>query len=176
MFLLRKNIFALAICTVLTTSCSSFFGSGANEVTSVPIDEIGSTLDTRDDTLAVPDGLDTPQDLGGASPYYGYGAAAPSPAYAGGNVSVSAILGVWRASVNGRKCQVATPQTKLGNGYRAAPIRCPGAFGQVRSWSVAQQRLSFFDVQGRKIVDLYPSGMGTFVGQSTDGASVVLSR
>jgi len=88
----------------------------------------------------------------------------------------ASVAGVWRASIGGTSCQIATPQTKFGQGYRAGPMRCPGLFSDVKSWAISGKKLSFFDSAGNPIAALYSEATGGFSGQTTSGQTVVLSR
>lgn len=90
-------------------------------------------------------------------------------------VAPSSISGVWRASVDGMTCQIATPQTKFGNAYRAGPLHCPVALSAIRSWAIINNQLVFYDANGSSVATLYSTGSG-FSGQTTTGAQVRLSR
>lgn len=94
----------------------------------------------------------------------------------GAAIMPAAISGVWRASVNGMTCQIATPQTKFGNFYRAGPLHCPAALGAIRSWAIVNNnQLVFYDANGGSVATLYSNGSG-FNGQTATGSPVTLSR
>lgn len=86
------------------------------------------------------------------------------------------VAGVWKASIGGLNCQVATPQTKYGQGYRAGPLHCPEAFTRVSSWAVSGKQLNFYDTSGSPVATLYSSGPGRFEGNTITGQTVILSR
>ena len=86
------------------------------------------------------------------------------------------VAGVWNASVSGQSCQVATPQTKFGAGYRAGPLRCPAPIDGVKSWNVAGKQLSLYDESGSVVARLYSSGPEKFDGQTSTGLPISLNR
>ncbi|WP_336293777.1 AprI/Inh family metalloprotease inhibitor [Bartonella sp. CB169] len=88
----------------------------------------------------------------------------------------ASIAGVWNLSVGGKVCRIATPQTKFGQGYRAAPLHCSGIFSQVKSWDVKGKRLYFYNNSGRIIVVFYSSNIDRFEGRTLNNHLVVLSR
>ncbi|WP_332065220.1 AprI/Inh family metalloprotease inhibitor [Bartonella sp. CB189] len=88
----------------------------------------------------------------------------------------ASIAGVWNLSVGGQVCRIATPQTKFGRGYRAAPLRCPGVVSRVKSWETKGKKLYFYDNLGRIVVSLYSSDFSHFEGYTLDNYPVVLSR
>ncbi|WP_295894744.1 AprI/Inh family metalloprotease inhibitor [uncultured Bartonella sp.] len=92
------------------------------------------------------------------------------------DLTPGAIAGVWKASVGGLNCQIATPQTKYGQGYRAGPLHCPEAFSKVSSWAVSGKQLNFYDGSGSPVATLYSAGPSRFEGNTTTGQAVILSR
>ncbi len=88
----------------------------------------------------------------------------------------ASIAGVWKLSIEGKVCRIATPQTKFGQGYRAGPLHCPGIASQVRSWAVKGKRLYFYNNYGRVIITLYSSNIDRFEGRTLDDHPVVLRR
>ncbi|WP_455480730.1 AprI/Inh family metalloprotease inhibitor [Bartonella sp. B12(2025)] len=88
----------------------------------------------------------------------------------------ASIAGVWNLSMGGKVCRIATPQTKFGQGYRAAPLHCSGLFSQVNSWAVKGKKLYFYNSSGRVIVALYSSNVDRFEGRTLNNYPVVLSR
>ncbi|MET3589074.1 hypothetical protein ABID23_000144 [Bartonella silvatica] len=88
----------------------------------------------------------------------------------------ASIAGVWKLSVSGKTCRIATPQTKFGQGYRAGPLNCPGIISQVNSWGIKGKRLYFYNNSGRVIVALYSSDIDRFEGRTLDNHLVILSR
>jgi len=91
-------------------------------------------------------------------------------------LSPASVAGVWKASIGGMNCQIATPQTKFGKGYRAGPLHCPAIFSRVNSWSVNGSQLVFYDNTGNRIATLYSSDGLRFEGQTGSGMQVILSR
>jgi len=73
-------------------------------------------------------------------------------------------------------CQLATPQTKAGQGYRAGAIHCPAAFARIGSWNINGRPLIFYDKSGKSLATLYSSGANSFAGQTAAGMPVSLSR
>lgn len=92
------------------------------------------------------------------------------------DVLPASVAGVWNLSVNSKKCRVATPQTKFGQGYRAAPLNCSGAISRVKSWNVKGKKLYFYDGSGRVIVTFSSFHLDRFEGYTLDNKAVVLSR
>jgi len=92
------------------------------------------------------------------------------------DLTPGAIAGVWKASVGGLNCQIATPQTKYGQGYRAGPLHCPEAFSKVASWAVSGKQLNFYDGAGSAVATLYSAGPSRFEGNTVNGQAVILSR
>lgn len=106
---------------------------------------------------------------------YSAGSAAAEPAGAM-DLTPAGVAGVWRADLGGMKCQLATPQTKAGKGYRAGAIRCPAAFAQVGSWNINGKQLIFYDKSGNNLAVLYAVGANSFSGRTGAGMPVSLSR
>lgn len=92
------------------------------------------------------------------------------------DLTPASVAGVWKASVGGMNCQIATPQTKYGQGYRAGPLHCPAALTGVSSWAVNGKQLSFYDGSGSSVATLYSTSQGRFEGQTNSGQAVILSR
>jgi hypothetical protein len=86
------------------------------------------------------------------------------------------VAGVWKASVSGQSCQVATSLTKLGANNRAAPLRCAAPIDGVKSWNVAGKQLTLYDETGNTVARLYSSGTEKFDGQTETGMPISLSR
>jgi hypothetical protein len=86
------------------------------------------------------------------------------------------VAGVWKASVSGQSCQVATSLTKLGANNRAAPLRCAAPIDGVKSWNVAGKQLTLYDETGNTVARLYSSGTEKFDGQTETGVPISLSR
>jgi len=86
------------------------------------------------------------------------------------------VAGVWRAEVDGLPCQIATPMTKFGQGFRAGPMRCPVALSNVNAWNVQGQELIFYNRDGAPQATLYSTNGTSFVGRSQDGAQIILTR
>ncbi|WP_455477030.1 AprI/Inh family metalloprotease inhibitor [Bartonella sp. B41] len=92
------------------------------------------------------------------------------------NLFPASISGVWNLSMGGKTCRIATPQTKFGQGYRASPLHCSGIVSLVKSWSVKEKKLYFYDNSGRIVVALYSYNTDHFEGRTLDGYTVILSR
>lgn len=92
------------------------------------------------------------------------------------DLTPASVAGVWKASIGGLNCQIATPQTKYGQGYRAGPLHCPASFTGVSSWAVNGKQLNFYDNSGSPIATLYSAGSGRFEGNTVNGQAVILSR
>jgi len=91
-------------------------------------------------------------------------------------LSTASIAGVWQASVDGMPCQIATPMTKFGQGYRAGPMRCPAALASVNVWNVEGRELVFYNREGAPQATLYSTNGSSFIGRSQDGAQIILTR
>jgi len=91
-------------------------------------------------------------------------------------LSAASIAGVWQAAVDGMPCQIATPMTKFGQGYRAGPMRCPVALSNVNAWNVQGQELILYNRDGEAQATLYSTNGTSFVGRSQDGAQIILTR
>ncbi|WP_455476108.1 AprI/Inh family metalloprotease inhibitor [Bartonella sp. B17] len=88
----------------------------------------------------------------------------------------ASIAGVWNISGAGKTCRIATPQTKFGQGYRAAPLGCSGVASRIKSWAVKGKKLYFYDKSGRTVVVLYSSNLNHFKGITFDNHPVFLNR
>jgi len=86
------------------------------------------------------------------------------------------VAGVWRAEVDGLPCQIATPMTKFGQGYRAGPMRCPVALTGVNSWNIEGTRLVFYNREGAVMAQLSSSNGTGFSGRTVSGSTLTLSR
>jgi hypothetical protein len=98
------------------------------------------------------------------------GAAPSAPVTEGG------VAGVWNVSVGGQSCRVATPRTKFGQGYRAAPLRCPAPLDGVKSWAVQGSQMILYNESGSQVASLSSSGPEKFNGTTSSGSPVSLSR
>ncbi|WP_455474134.1 AprI/Inh family metalloprotease inhibitor [Bartonella sp. B30(2025)] len=92
------------------------------------------------------------------------------------DLSPASIAGVWNLSMDGTNCRIATPQTKFGQGYRAAPLRCSGSISRINSWGIKGKKLYFYDKSGRMVIVLYSSNLDRFEGYTSDDQPVILSR
>ncbi|MER9599523.1 protease inhibitor Inh/omp19 family protein [Mesorhizobium sp. M0244] len=92
------------------------------------------------------------------------------------DLTASSVAGVWKASVSGQSCQVATPQTKFGSGYRAGPLHCPAPLDGIKSWNVGGKQLTLYDENGGTLARLYSSGGEKFDGQTSNGLPISLTR
>ncbi|RCL00777.1 MAG: Outer membrane lipoprotein [Candidatus Tokpelaia sp. JSC188] len=97
-------------------------------------------------------------------------------ASAGIELTPADVAGVWKASIGGMKCWIATPQTRFGEGYRARPLHCPAGFSQIISWMIRGTDLMFFDNVGNTVATLYSPESVRFEGCTTTGTHVVLTR
>lgn len=111
------------------------------------------------------------QQVAGLDPNAGMSGAASGPA-----VTEGSVAGVWNVNVSGQTCRVATPRTKFGQGYRAAPLRCPAPLDGVKSWKVQGSQVILFDQDGGTLASLNPAGPEKFNGSTSNGTSVSLSR
>lgn len=98
------------------------------------------------------------------------GSASSAPVTEGG------VAGVWNVSVGGQSCRVATPRTKFGQGYRAAPLRCPAPLDGVKSWAVQGNQMILYNESGSQVASLSSSGPEKFNGTTSSGSPVSLSR
>lgn len=92
------------------------------------------------------------------------------------DLTPAGVAGVWRANFNGMQCQLATPQTKAGQGYRASALHCPSAFAQIGSWNINGKQLLLYDKSGKNLAVLYSTAGNSFVGRARTGASIALRR
>lgn len=97
-------------------------------------------------------------------------------ASAAGPVSEGAVAGVWNVSVAGQSCRVATPRTKFGQGYRAAPLRCPAPLDGVKSWAVQGNQVVLYNDGGSQVASLSATGPEKFDGSTSSGSPVSLTR
>jgi len=86
------------------------------------------------------------------------------------------VAGVWRAEIDDLPCQIATPMTKSGQGYRAGPMRCPVALASIHSWNIDGTQLMFYDREGQIVAQLSSSNGTRFSGRTLSGSSLVLTR
>jgi len=113
---------------------------------------------------------------GAQNPTYGEQVAALETPGNALELSADSIAGVWQASVDGMPCQIATPMTKFGQGYRAGPMRCPVALANVNVWNVQGRDLVFYNREGVVQATLYSTNGSSFIGRSQDGAQIILTR
>ena len=92
------------------------------------------------------------------------------------DVTAASVAGVWNVSVSGQSCKVATPQTKVGAGFRAGPLHCPAPIDGIKSWNVAGKQLTLYDEGGGALARLYSSGGSKFDGQTSNGQPISLTR
>ncbi|HEV7417908.1 MAG TPA: AprI/Inh family metalloprotease inhibitor, partial [Tianweitania sediminis] len=91
-------------------------------------------------------------------------------------VTEGAVAGVWNVSVAGQSCRVATPRTKFGQGFRAAPLRCPAPLDGVKSWAVQGNQVVLYNDGGSQVASLSSTGPEKFDGTTSSGSPVSLTR
>lgn len=172
MVIQKISLPALAAVALMTAGCSSdrFAGNSVHVVPPVGI-QAAPLGQVSQSTLPPPGGYPNAQGMSGQIQMGSLGMAP-----AGVELTPAGIAGVWRASIGGMTCQIATPQTKFGQGYRAGPLHCPVAFSRVSSWAVRGSHLMFYDNTGGNVATLYSSDGARFEGQTASGVHVVLSR
>lgn len=92
------------------------------------------------------------------------------------DITAGSVAGVWKVSIAGQTCQMATPQTKYGQGFRAGPLACPAPLDTLKSWNVAGKQLALYDESGNVVARLYSSGDQRFDGQTSTGQPLSLFR
>lgn len=164
-----KKLGSAALCLAAfgaVSGCSSWrFGDNAPMQPAAPSAGVAAPLDQVSQSDLPPPG----------------GAVSPMPAESGapaGAVSLTpaGVAGVWKADLGGMTCQLATPQTKAGKGYRAGAIHCPAAFARLGSWNINGKQLIFYDKSGNSLAVLYSTGENSFSGRTGVGMPVSLSR
>ena len=101
---------------------------------------------------------------------------AGAPAAPSAPVTEGGVAGVWNVSVAGQSCRVATPRTKFGQGFRAAPLRCPAPLDGVKSWAVQGNQMILYNDSGSQVASLSSSGPEAFNGTTSSGSPVSLTR
>lgn len=99
----------------------------------------------------------------------------PTPAEAGGDMTVKRVAGVWNATILGTACKLATPQTKFGEGFRAGPLHCPTPLDKVKSWNLAEKELVLYGATGDVLARLHFAA-GRYDGKFDSGEPLTLSR
>jgi len=160
--------------------CGSMrFGDNNPPPPAAPAPQPGAPLSAVSQSdLPPPPGTEQPANTdlnnsGSAIAAAGVPAAAPMGAV---DLTPASVAGVWKADLGGMSCQLATPQTKAGQGYRAGAIHCPAVFAQIGSWNINGKQLVFYDKSGRNLATLYSTGANGFSGQTNSGMPVSLSR
>ncbi|MCI5074983.1 AprI/Inh family metalloprotease inhibitor [Oricola sp.] len=93
-----------------------------------------------------------------------------------GPVTRESLVGAWKVTTAGSSCQMFMALTKWTGGFRAASRGCPGDAANVSAWDVQGQQVVLSDSNGNKVATLFPTGSGSFNGQTTTGAAISLSR
>lgn len=133
-----------------------------------------SANQTASDTIKeIPDSQDDKNPLQSSPQEATLFAAAPPSALALGPL---AVAGVWQVSTPNASCRIATPQTKFGRGFRAAPLHCPPEIAQITSWGIDSRHLQFYDKNGKTIASLYSQTQGHFYGKTLLGTPLHLDR
>jgi len=91
-------------------------------------------------------------------------------------LSPDSIAGVWKASLDGMPCQIATPMTKFAQGYRAGVMRCPVALSSINVWNVQGRELVFYNRGGEVQATLYSTSGTSFIGRTREGIPLSLTR
>ncbi|WP_297322511.1 AprI/Inh family metalloprotease inhibitor [uncultured Bartonella sp.] len=176
----RNSLLVLTVlATVLAGCASSRFGNnGGGEPPQVVMPGPAGSGIVSQSELPPPDNFpDVPNNTGNSSmPSQQTTVASLEPSANAADLTPGSIAGVWKASIGGLNCQIATPQTKFGQGYRAGPLHCPEAFTRVSSWAVNGKQLNFYDGSGNPVATLYSAGPSRFEGNTTTGQAVILSR
>lgn len=175
----KKSLLAIASAAILLSGCAtSRFGDAGSPNNIMPHPQRFGGVTQTD--LAPPEGYPVApaSDVAQSQPNQDQGtqvASLEAPTNAS-DLTPASVAGVWKASIGGMNCQIATPQTKYGQGYRAGALRCPAAFAGVSSWAVSGKQLGFYDGSGSSVATLYSSSAGRFEGRTVSGQTVVLSR
>ncbi|MBI0177209.1 AprI/Inh family metalloprotease inhibitor [Bartonella apis] len=176
----RNSLLVLTVMATMLAGCAnSRFGNNGSEPPQVVMPGPPSSGGVSQSELPPPDNFP-------AAPNNSVSSSAPQqqqtevaslqPPANASDLTPGAIAGVWKASVGGLNCQIATPQTKYGQGYRAGPLHCPEAFSKVASWAVSGKQLNFYDGAGSAVATLYSAGPSRFEGNTVNGQAVILSR
>ena len=91
------------------------------------------------------------------------------------DLTANAMTGVWTANVSGQSCKIAMGLTKMGQAYRAAPLRCSDQAAAIKSWDVRGKQLVMFDATGTEVATLYSTADKRFDGQMKTGAPISLA-
>ncbi|QKV19948.1 protease inhibitor Inh/omp19 family protein [Oricola thermophila] len=113
------------------------------------------------------------------------GATATDPNAAGGSVQNLAtakpvtregMVGAWKVATGGSSCQIFFSTTQWTGGFRAATRGCPGDAANVSAWDVSGQQVVLKDSNDNKVGTLFPTGSGSFSGQTVGGMAITLTR
>ena len=172
MHLSRAGIVAVALVALAASGCtSSRFASENTQPAPLPAAPAGTVTNQQ---LPPPTGPQTATDFPTAPETQV--AALPQPDANAPDLTAGSITGVWKTSVSGQTCQMATSLTKLGANNRAAPLRCAAPVDSVKSWNVSGKQLTLYDESGGPVARLYASGAEKFDGQTTSGVPISLTR
>ena len=86
------------------------------------------------------------------------------------------VTGVWQADINGVKCQISLPQTKLGAGYRVSLMLCPASMKSIKYWNINNNKLVFYNASGKIFAQLSPASSKLLIGKTTTKKELSLSR
>lgn len=177
----KNSIFGLSVMALMLAGCASsrFGNNGGGEPPQVVMPGPVSSGGISQSTLPPPSGsfpAAPDNSVSANNPDASTQVANMQPPSNASDLTPASVAGVWKASIGGLNCQIATPQTKYGQGYRAGPLHCPAAFTTVSSWAVNGKQLNFYDGSGSPVATLYSVGPSRFEGNTVNGQAVVLSR
>ncbi|WLT08517.1 AprI/Inh family metalloprotease inhibitor [Bartonella apihabitans] len=176
----KNSLLVLTVMATMLAGCanSRFGNNGGGEPPQVVMPGPASSGGVSQSELPPPDNFPSAPNnsVSSSVPQSQTDVASLQPPSNASDLTPGAIAGVWKASVGGLNCQIATPQTKYGQGYRAGPLHCPEAFSKVASWAVSGKQLNFYDGSGSPVATLYSASPSRFEGNTVNGQSVILSR
>ena len=172
----KAGILVASLLTLAASGCQSSRFASADDPAPLPAAPAGAVSQGTLPPPAAPGATD-PSQFPTAPGSQNVASVAPSaPPANAPDLTPSSIGGVWNVSASGQSCRIATSQTKFGQGFRAAPLRCPEPVSAVKSWNVAGKQLSLYDENGSVMARLYSSGAEKFDGQTESGVPISLTR
>jgi hypothetical protein len=92
------------------------------------------------------------------------------------DVTKESMVGSWKVSNGGSRCDMFLTLTNLGGGSRGGTRGCVGELTAMGSWEVTGKQILIKDRNGSQIGSLYKTADARFDGSTASGQPISLSR
>lgn len=92
------------------------------------------------------------------------------------DVTKEQMVGGWKVTAGGASCNMFLTLTKFGNASRGGTSKCVGQLTTMRAWDVTGKQIVLMDSSGNTIGNLYKTADNQFIGSTTTGTQLSVTR